>query len=711
MAKKLFENANIVFELMENPSIFHCSECGQMGSEAPIRSQILQGRGKGKFSSYHQECAVVVIRRIQEGDKRTSEQKLSIPSQVKVSTPAPVSRLIPIIDEELERKKKKLKAILQGNEIETIAQEAVAEKAEAKPKARIDVNEFGNIYLVHKFDKGLVDKYHFIKQIKWQPNFKYWDCDVSTADYETCRFLLKIYKEAPQYDWLVSEDAYEKIKSRLDYHESIIQQSREIKEIKSKVDIDIDLSYLKLPPFPYQKVGIAFLDKIHGVGMIGDEMGLGKSLSAIGYTSARKLKTIIVCPASLKYNWQNEIKKFTNLTSFVMTELLPEEFDPKNLKYDYYIINYEQLQKYEKFFKKAKFDCVVLDESHYIKDLQAKRTKSVYKYFKKVPHRLLLSGTPIKNRPLEFYSQLKFLRADLFSNKQNYALRYCDAKEDKFGRWDYSGASNLEELNRKIANFYIRREKKDVLKELPEKTVSLVELDLNVNEKNEYNRINKDFYKVLDESWKQYGSSMQNMKIGGNQLSKMMEMKQFCSHHKISRIIEYVREFLESSEDRKIIIFSQFIHTQRKLRDAFPGQTVSILGENSDIERQEAVDRFQSDPKIRVFVGSTIAAGIGITLTAADTVCFADLMWSPSDHLQAEDRAYRIGQKNNVQVNYFVFKDTIEEMIWKTLSKKLGVIMQALDGKRQEKSLNEDVVKTVFNEILEDFKARRGKDD
>lgn len=1176
MAKVLFSNEKIKFETTDKETIFHCSECGQMGSEAPIRSTGLVSPGKGKVSSYHLDCALSVINRIQRGESRVTEQKLNIPTPTIIPS-APPSRLRSVVDEELERKKKKLKNILKGDEVQTLALEAVAEKAEAKPKARIDVSDNGNIYLVHKFERSLVDKYHFIKQIKWNGNFKYWECEISVADFETCRFLFKIYKEVPQFDWLISEDAYEKIKARLDYHERMMMESKAIKEIKSKEDIDIDLSFLKLPPFPYQKVGIAFLDKIGGVGFVGDSMGLGKCIlghhsiltnlghfsmeelfdnlykknemilertedlgewyeinkpvsvaslenliltqknishmyrervntllkkvtladgsiitvtqphklltlngwnsnlksneyvlvprktsfkgkkvderillflawtisegyerikggrftitqndtsvlkkikkelidyakeknikintprikpskntnalyvcsvdlkkhlekefgysvgklsaqkvipsaiihstledtrmflknyfeaegsvgnlqkvveitsasrkiidqlqimlrrfgiwlritpkqkmatngrrikrtyytgiiggsslrvfrdeigfisnyknkdlkkvtsadtndnvdiipsldlcqkifkiaplpeshtginhvyrknqnfsrssakevvlklerilngssekayrklprtkwtdqvltiyenldyirlgflkdilkqrleanafyskiksieyvsfegyvydltvpethnyvsdsfyshntaQAIGFTAGKKLKTAVVCPASLKYNWKNEIEKFTDKLALVVSETDVGELDPKHLDYDYYIINYEQLKKYEKFFSKAKFQCVVLDESHYIKDLQSQRTKNVYKLFKKVPNRLLLSGTPIKNRPIEFYSQLKFLRPDLFSNKEKFALRYCDAKKTDFG-WDYSGASNLEELNRKISNFYIRRDKKEVLSDLPDKNISLIEVEFTEAEKTEYGRINKDFYKFLNENWSKYGSNLKDVKIGGEHLSKMMELKQYCSRQKVKRIVEYTKEFLESSDDRKIIIFAQFIETQKALRDAFPGQTVSILGETKDYERQEAVDRFQKDPKIRVFVGSTLAAGIGLTLTAADTVVFSDLMWSPSDHQQAEDRAYRIGQKNNVQINYFVFKGSIEEMIWKTLSKKLGVITQVLDGKTVSKK-DDGVARSVFQEFLADFKAKKGEGD
>lgn len=707
MGKVLFEDANIQFYKEDKHSIFNCSHCGQMGNEAPVRSKTKQG----KLSTYHEECAQAVIYRINHSSKLFEEQVLNIPKPnfPKVSE-KPKSYLKPVEDEELERKKAKLKAILHGDRVEAVLPEVAIEKEKvvAKPKAKIEMQESGNISITHKYDQNLVDKYHFIKEIKWNSGFKYWECNIKNADYETCRFFFKIHKEIPRFDWLISDEAFKAVKARIDWHENQLRKNKEIKELKEKKDINLDLSFMKMEPYPYQKVGIAFLNKIHGVGMVGDSMGLGKTLQAIGYTAQNNLRTVIVCPASLKYNWKNEIAKFTNKTAVVLTEYQAEELSPKNALADYIIINYEQLEKYSKYLLKSKFDCVILDESQYIMNLQAKRTKLVFKLFKKVEKRMCLSGTPIKNRPIEFYSQLKFLRPDQFSNKMKYALRYCDAKETPFG-WDMKGASNLDELNRKIAPFYIRRLKQEVLKELPPKTVTVIETDLNVTEKNEYLKIKRDFERFMKDNWSVHGVGYQDQRLDGAHLAKLMELKMFCSQTKVARVIEFVKEFVEASENRKIIVFSQFIHTQKMLRDAFPGISVSLLGEDAAEKRQEAVERFQNDPKIRVFVGSTIAAGVGLTLTAADTVIFADLMWSPADHQQAEDRAHRISQENPVFVYYMIFKETIEEMIWKVIGRKLSVIEQTLDGKNIQGS-NPDVAKTVFSQMLKEFKDKKDAD-
>lgn len=705
MAKIIFKNEIIEFTQMDDETIFNCSYCGQMGHEAPVRSK----EKKHILKTYHPHCADAVIYKLKFGEpEKFQNQSISKFKPEEVKETPKKTYLRPIEDEELERKKNKLKSILNDSLPEEIGKEleTIKEKEESKPKAKIELIE-DMITISHKYDANLIDKYHFIKQVKFNKNTKNWECNIKEADYETCRFFFKIFKEIPRFEWLISDDAYKAIKKRSDWHEKNMRESKEIKELKSKLDTNIDLSHMKLPPFPFQKVGIEFLNKINGIGMVGDTQGLGKTSQAIGYTSLNNLHTIIVCPASLKYNWKKEIEKFTNKTSVVLTEFEADTLQPKNKLADYVIINYDQLDKYDKFLSKSKFDCVILDESQYIMNLQALRTKAVFKYFKKCPHRLCLSGTPIKNRPIEFYAQLKFLRPDLFSNKMKYALRYCDAKETPFG-WDLKGASNLDELNRKISTFYIRRLKHEVLKELPPKTITVLDLEMGVTEKQDYKKIQKDFERMMSDNWKLYGNSYQDRRIDGSHLAKLIELKQFCSKIKIKRVVEFTKEFLDSSENRKIIIFSQFIDTQKTLRDSFPGISVSLLGEDDSNKRDDAVNRFQNDPKIRVFIGSTLAAGVGLTLTAADTVVFADLMWSPADHEQASDRIHRIGQESPCFIYYMIFKDSIESMIWSVVGQKLSIISQTLDGK-EIKDSHPDVVKAVFKDILNNFKEKFAK--
>lgn len=690
MKNIIFENKDIVFESTDEEVVFSCSRCGQMGHGNPIRSI----KKKNNFiRSYHPHCSDAEIYEVQFPPKPImSSQKIDMFQEI-----ANASNLKPLEDKGLTEKKNRLKAILRGNEIEDMASSIIEdqfprERAEDKPKARIELNFNGLLILDHPYKKEITSKYHIIKEIRWDSQLKNWVCKIDTADFETCRFLTTIYKEIPQFDWLISKEAFKAIEDRKKYHENSFKASKALKNIKKADDIDIDLSFLKKELRPFQKVGVAFLDKIGGVGMIGDTQGLGKSVQSIAFSTYKNYYTIIVCPAGLKYNWVQEINKFTNRSSVILTDFDPDSLDPKNKLADYVIVNYDQLLKYEKYFKKAKFDCVILDESPYIMNSKTKRSKAVFKYFKKIPSRICLSGTPIKNRPIDFYNQLKFLRPDLFSNKQKFGLRYCDAKDNGYG-WDYTGNSNLQELHLKISSFYIRRLKEEVLKELPPKTITKLEFDLNANERREYDKISKaakKSYTVRDKK---------------ETIQSIMKLRMLCSQLKLGKVVDFVEEFLKSSDDRKIIIFSTFTATQQALKEKFK-DCVHILKDDTQEKRHEAKELFQNDPKRRVLVASTLAAGIGLTLTAADTVVFADLLWSPSDHEQATDRVHRITQEKHVFIYYMLFKDTIEEYIWDVIGEKILIINKAVDGRKEEEKKKESmaVQKLVIQNILNQVK-------
>jgi len=494
--------------------------------------------------------------------------------------------------------------------------------------------ENNRLYIIHPFDSFLNEKYRQF-YFTWNNIAKQREKDLKKVDLRSIAFIKSMIIDSKKYKFNVDPKVLEFIKEKMGGEdESLGPGFGEIEKAKP-MNENIDFSFMKVGLFDYQKYGVAFINSVNGIAMLGDQMGVGKSGQVISYSTLNKLYTVIVCPSSLKYKWKSEVEKFTGCSAVVLSEYDPEKLDPKSKLADFVIINYEQLIKYEKYLSKAKFDLAALDESHYILNLKAQRTKTVFKLFKKISKRICVSGTPIKNRPIDFYPQLKFLRPDIFGNKMDYGIRYCNAKETPFG-WDLKGSSHLDELHKRISPFYIRRTKDEVLKDLPEKTVSLMEMEMNDKERLEYDDLTNEFYEVL--------KNKKNDPMDVSDLGKMIKMRQFCSKSKLNRIVEFVEQFLESSDDRKIVIFSQFIETQKKLKEAFKGRSVSLMGEDSSIKRNEAVTQFQNDPKVRIFVGSSIAAGVGLDLYAADTVIFADLMWSPSDHQQAEDRCILEGQ-------------------------------------------------------------------
>lgn len=309
---------------------------------------------------------------------------------------------------------------------------------------------------------------------------------------------------------------------------------------------------------------------------------------------------------------------------------------------------------------------VIFDESHFIKNKQAQRTKFSVKLAKKTGKVLFLTGTPVLNKPIEVYNVLNIVSP---TGYWEFCMRYCGAKKTQWG-WDLGGASHLDELRRKMY-FMIRRTKEQVLSELPDKTVSVLDTSISPEGKKEYRKIQKEFREWLIENGKNINA------LYAEALTKVGYLKQVVVRHK--NIEEIIENFLESG--KKIIVFSQYVEIIERLSKQYVQESVALTGATPTKDRQGIIDEFQNNPEKRIFLSTLKAGGVGITLTAADTVLFTDLDWVPANHLQAEDRAHRIGQKNNVNVYYLITPDTIEEEIWKLLRRKEKVVNQILDGK------------------------------
>lgn len=568
--------------------------------------------------------------------------------------------------------------------------------------AYMDVNDLGYLTLKHDFNKKIVKKYQLYKCFNFDRDTKLWEVK-KIPNIEVCRFLLNINNEFENFYWHLSKKAYLFLRNEYEKFQEDIKSHMDKVKIKRKNDIkDLDDLNLRegINPFPFQRVGIKFIDENDGIAMIGDSMGLGKTMQAIAYTSMKNFLTIVICPASLKYNWKREIDKFTYHEGFVLSELKkPTYKELKDNIPNYVIINYEQLEKYEKILKKIKWDCVVLDESHYISNSKSNRYKKVRSCFKNTPHKILLSGTAIKNRPIEFYTQLNFLKPELFPNKEHFGLRYCDAKLNNWGNKEnfkgyiYDGYSNARELNAKISSFYIRRLKENVLKDLPDKTINVLDIELTNEEKQEYLNLCEDFIELLNQN------KGEKLPIS---LKRVVKIKQFLSKMKINLVKNFVDDLLKEDSRKKVIIFSQFKETQKRLFNYYKKQGNAIISQYSSKRRDDEVEEFNNSPEKRVLVASTISGGVGFNITSANTVVFADLMWNYSDHEQAEDRAYRIGQKNAVSIYYLNYLDTIEQLLWKILEKKIDIVGQVLDGKEEKESLSE---KEIIKQFLNDFKA------
>jgi len=461
-----------------------------------------------------------------------------------------------------------------------------------------------------------------------------------------------------------------------------------LKRINNKPSAKIDnIPGLKMELYDFQKEGVAFINARGGKALLADEMGLGKSGQSLAYLQLHPeiRPAIIICPASLKLNWAKE----TNMWMSNPNPQILSGGTPTKITGQIIIINYDIISKWVKALINIKPKIIIADESHYIKSNSAKRTKAVKKLAKKIPRFLALTGTPIINRPIELYNALTLINKDLVPPFWNYTKRFCDAKHNGYG-WDYSGASNTDELHALLTrSIMIRRLKKDVLKDLPDKIYALVPMKM--DNRAEYDIAENDFIQYIKAT---KGKEAAKKVSGAEALVKIEALKQLAVQGKLKRVIEWIQIFLEN--DEKLIVFAVHKFVIDAIMEAFPKIAVKIDGSVPNKKRQEVVDAFQTNNDIRLFVGNIKAGGIGITLTAASNVAFVELPWTPMDLDQASDRAHRIGQKYTVTIYQLLALNSIEEKIANVLDSKRKVIETIIEGKKPDK-------KSLLSELINSY--------
>ena len=463
-------------------------------------------------------------------------------------------------------------------------------------------------------------------------------------------------------------------------------ESNLVESTASNADIEVDGLNLNL--YPFQKAGVAYAIKNKRV-FIADEMGLGKTVQAIA--TIHKLNAypaIIVCPASLKYNWE---KEWNTWVSNKTISVWNGTGDPA----DIVIINYDMLKKRIDDLKSINAKSVVFDESHYLKNSKAQRTKLSKELSNKIEYRFLLTGTPIVNRPVELISQLGILgRLQEFGGFWKFAENYCAMTHNGYG-YDLTGSSNLDELNERLRGLcFIRREKKEVLKELPEKIK--VTIPVNISNRKDYDNYEQDFIdwirrrrneattnKKIMEQFKDTNLTPEQIESRAKWIAQLNSeraehlfrietLKQKAALGKMDEAIEWIENFIESGE--KLVIFGTHKNIIELVSKKF--NCKSITGETSLKERQAIVEDFQNNPDTKLIVLNIKAGGVGLTLTAASNVLFLEFPWTPGDLEQAIDRCHRIGQQNSVTAWFFVGKDTIDEEIIEMIGIKQGVVSQ-----------------------------------
>ena len=460
--------------------------------------------------------------------------------------------------------------------------------------------------------------------------------------------------------------------------------------IKSQTVDEVKIDYSKYdhrPPLSHQIEAIEKLVSSRRF-ILADDMGLGKTTSTIIAaleTGAKKI--LIVCPASLKINWEREIANYSDRTCYIA------EGKKFSTEADFVIVNYDILKNFHNkedkensLLLQSKFELVILDEAHMVSNAQAQRTKLINDFTKNIKRVWLLTGTPMTSRPINYYNLLNIIESPVAQNWMAYAIRYCQGFQFRAGNrkvWNVTGASNLEELRDRTSKQILRRLKENVL-DLPDKIITPVYLRTSSKE---YKDLMGEYYEWL-ENKKEESSSLTV------QFSKLMKVRKVIANEKVKETIEFVQNIID--QGKKVIIFTNFTDTLQLIHSHFGKESVYLDGSCNKVQRQYAVDQFQENEKIKVFVGNLKAAGVGLTLTAAEAVIMNDLSFVPAEHAQAEDRAYRYGQKNNVLVYYPIFENTIEGVIYDILNNKKKVIGTVMGDEIPESG---DVVEEILHLI------------
>jgi SWI/SNF-related matrix-associated actin-dependent regulator 1 of chromatin subfamily A len=421
----------------------------------------------------------------------------------------------------------------------------------------------------------------------------------------------------------------------------------------------------------HQTEAVEFAIKNNGRIILADVPGAGKTLSAIGYLEhLDEWPILVVCPSVVKGSWAQEIYDQTGIKAVIVEGETPYEGE---LKHKVAIINYDILASQLVWLAEQNFTCVIFDECQYLGNQANQWTKAAKIIAKRTPRVQGLSGTPIANRPKDFFPILSMVRPDLFPAFKQYAWKYC-APKLVFGRWNYDGSDNLKELHEVVKPFMLRRNKS--ILNLPEQTLRIEFVDM----------VNREAYDLLH---REYVTASRRGKFGGKnagayRLTLLQNLLMLVARCKARSTVEWIRNYLDNNPTEKLIAFCT--HTPMldviHRRGAAEGQAMFINGSVSSKKRTELVRQFQTDPNCRLAVCNIRAAGMGVTLTAATKSVVVELPWASRDVDQLRGRNHRIGQTKETEVIFLLTKDTIEEKLCKVIQEKQAIHEAIIEGKK-----------------------------
>lgn len=462
-----------------------------------------------------------------------------------------------------------------------------------------------------------------------------------------------------------------------------IEKAR-IRMMEFKTDEPILTTKLRDTLFDYQKHGVHYMTHMQSC-INADDMGLGKTLQTLAtIDELNAQKVLIVCPNTLKLNWYNEALKWLGIESTILGGGKKNKYSGNGIC----IVNYESVWERGSGNLKNEFqidwDVVAFDEAHRLKNRNAKQTKACKKI--KASRKYILTGTPIENRPDDIWSVLNLMCSDVFNSYHRFVDQWCTVDECYIGRRDpvkvITGCSDPAGLNEMLQPVMLRRKKEDVLNELPEKIYMSIPVELSPADRRVYNEIEEELISQLPS-----GEIIATPSV----LVQSIRLRQIAISHKLleeepnklkSSKIEALMDFIDDNQDsHKIVVFTQFRAALEVVKRRYKGKVLEIHGGISHEERSRAVKTFQNEESYRIVLCTIQAAGTGLTLTSADTVVFLDKHYNPQVNRQAEDRCYRIGQKNVVRVVSIIAQDTIEQRIESLLEDKMLMSDEIIDRK------------------------------
>ncbi|NNV57191.1 DEAD/DEAH box helicase [Limnovirga soli] len=510
-----------------------------------------------------------------------------------------------------------------------------------------------------------------------------------------------------KYHFSVIEDLYD----QRDEEELFVQLEARYDKLRYNQSIEAIEAPKHLQPIlrPYQTSGfqwLNYLSEVNWGGILADDMGLGKTIQALSFlnhlkTKHGRLKSLVVCPTTLMYNWENEIKKFTPTLTYYIHHGGARNHDTlASNKIDVIITTYGTLRSDIKQFVDIPLDYVILDESQAIKNPSSKVTKAAS--LLKAKNKLCLSGTPLQNNTFDIFAQMNFLNPGMLGSMEFFKHEFS-VPIDKFGEKEQK-----EHLRKLLYPFILRRTKEQVAKDLPEKQEMILFCEMAKEQRDIYDAFRNDYRDKILGVVEEQGVQKSQLTI----LQGLMKLRQICDSPAIMKgdekypnasvkLEEIGREITENISDHKALVFSQFLGMLALIRARLEELGVDYEyfdGSTTAPDREKAIQRFQNDDNCRVFLISLKAGGVGLNLTAADYVYIVDPWWNPAVEQQAIDRTHRIGQTKNIFAYRMICKDTVEDKILKLQEKKRLLAADLItDDSGFVKSLTKEDIEYLFS--------------